>query len=71
MTRTAHRLLRVANVQIQNRYGEWVPAVPAPMYKWFWRECSCGAKFFRTQSYRGHFALKHILCLDYGEDNHR
>jgi hypothetical protein len=49
----------------QNRDGVWVPAVPVPYVTTLCRvRCACGRKFWSLKSYRGHFALDHILGLD-------
>ena len=50
----------------QNRRGEWVPAIPMPLY--LFRPtarvaCQCGRRFRGNEAYRGHYALAHILGL--------
>jgi len=60
-------------VQTENDRGQWVPAIPEPYYLLFRKECCaqtglqkgeiCKKKFWRTESYRAHYALKHILGL--------
>lgn len=47
---------------VQNKYGDWVPAIPLPFYSWK-KICDCGMKFWTMESYQGHYALKHILGL--------
>lgn len=47
-------------VQMKNKRGEWVPAVPLPFYG-FRKICSCGAKFWTEEGYNGHYAYQHIL----------
>lgn len=54
----------VAPTATQNRRGEWVPAVPLPLYARLRKRCGCGAKFWTGRGYRGHYALVHILGLD-------
>jgi hypothetical protein len=44
----------------QNARGEWVPAIPLPLYG-LRKHCRCGRKFWRLASYRAHYALTHIL----------
>lgn len=48
--------------KVQNKYGEYVPAIPEPFYG-FLKRCQCNARFFRETAYRGHYALTHILGL--------
>lgn len=45
---------------MQNQRGEWVPAIPLPMFG-LRKECGCGAKFWTMEGYRGHYALRHVL----------
>lgn len=47
-------------VMTQNDLGEWVPAIPLPLYG-LRKRCECGRKFWTTGGYRGHYALTHIL----------
>jgi len=52
--------------QIQNKRGEWVPAIPEPLFVgWRLRKCrcDCGETFKDKVSYQGHYALVHILAL--------
>jgi hypothetical protein len=44
----------------QNSRGEWVPAIPLPLYG-IRKKCECGAKFWTEERYREHYALHHIL----------
>ena len=53
-----------AQVQAQNRLGQYVPAIPEPFFHSFGHRCGCGQFFLRYESYRGHYALKHIMQLD-------
>jgi hypothetical protein len=48
--------------QVQNKRGQWVPAIPLPFYG-LRKRCDCGRKFWTTDGYRGHYALCHILSL--------
>lgn len=50
---------------MQNRRGEWVPAIPLPLYG-LRKRCQCGRKFWTTAGYRGHYAL---AVLE-GSDHH-
>lgn len=38
----------------------WVPSIPLPLMGVFRKQCVCGHKFFRTQSYRDHYVLTHF-----------
>lgn len=53
------------DLQTQNKRGEWVPAVPLPLYlSWHRYQCGCGkATFWTIEGYRGHFAYAHILGM--------
>lgn len=47
---------------VKNRRGEWVPAIPLPIYRLWMKQCpNCGERFYTTDGYRGHYAIKHIL----------
>lgn len=46
----------------QNRDGEWVPAIPLPLYG-LRKRCECGRRFWTTGGYQGHYALAHVLKL--------
>lgn len=45
-----------------NRDGEFVPAIPHPLYV-IRKRCHCGRHFWTVAGYRGHYALAHILKL--------
>lgn len=48
----------------QNARGEWVPAIPLPLFIAFGRkQCKCGRKFWTKEGYEGHYALAHVLGL--------
>ena len=48
--------------QAQNAAGEWVPALPLPLFIFPHRHrCSCGRWFWTMGGYRGHYAVHHIL----------
>lgn len=49
--------------QVQNKRGEWVPAIPVPLFEWLHlRRCGeCRKAYFTMAGYRGHYALEHIL----------
>lgn len=52
-----------SGTQAQNDRGEWVPAIPLPLYVWPHRHrCKCGGGFWTESGYRGHYALAHILA---------
>lgn len=51
-------------VQMQNKRGEWVPAIPEPFFYGFKlrkAKCDCGDKFKTRKRYQEHYALEHIL----------
>jgi hypothetical protein len=50
-------------ITMQNRDGQWVPAIPLPFYGLL-KRCDCGARFWTARGYRGHYALVHILKID-------
>lgn len=50
-------------ITTQNREGQWVPAIPLPFYG-LQKRCYCGARFWTSRGYRGHYALVHILKID-------
>ena len=55
---------RIVSMTMQNRRGEWVPAIPEPLWIGFLlrhAQCSCGCKFDDDVTYRGHYALEHIV----------
>lgn len=52
--------------QTQNDRGEWVPAIPEPLYvgvRLRKCRCDCGEVRKGRKSYREHYALAHILGL--------
>ncbi|HEY6276975.1 MAG TPA: hypothetical protein VIX86_11650 [Streptosporangiaceae bacterium] len=51
---------RTSRASQQNKRGEWVPAIPLPLYGPR-KRCRCGRKFWTIAGYRGHYALAHIL----------
>jgi hypothetical protein len=52
------------NTCVQNRRGEWIPAIPLPYYLPLVRyRCGCGRVFWTLRGYQGHYALDHILAL--------
>lgn len=53
----------VKGVSVQNKRGEWVPAIEEPYYNLITKECRCGKKFLTKERYEEHYALKHILAL--------
>jgi hypothetical protein len=48
---------------VENKRGEWVPAIPLPYYGKTVKICECGARFLTEKGYREHYALEHILGL--------
>lgn len=54
--------LQAPGITRQNDVGEWVPDIPLPLYG-LRKHCTCGRKFWTAASYRGHYALAHILHL--------
>lgn len=53
---------RIGQNLMQNQRGEWVPAIPEPLFLAFGRvRCDCGAKYRNRNRYREHYALTHIL----------
>ena len=57
------------SVTTQNSRGEWVPAIPEPLFLRRKRvECSCGRRFRDREAYRGHYALVHILGMEASSD---
>lgn len=52
--------------QTQNDRGEWVPAIPEPLFVGFRLRkcrCDCGEVRKSRESYREHYALAHVLGL--------
>lgn len=57
---------RPAGASQQNLIGQWVPAIPEPLFVgWRLRKCrcACGETFKGRTAYRGHYALVHIMAL--------
>lgn len=53
------------DVEIQNKEGVWVPAVPLPHFSWFGiRKCHCGKRRLGLKRYQEHYAYAHILGMD-------
>lgn len=53
-------------VRTQNSRGEWVPAIPTPLFvgRGLKRaRCDCGRVFGDDEAYRGHYALVHVMGL--------
>ena len=58
----AGKPLDTTSVQAENKRGEWVPAIPLPLFTFGHRHrCECGQSFWTLSGYRGHYALAHIL----------
>lgn len=55
------------NVSMQNKRGEWLPAIEEPywLHPFFLDrcQCRCGRKFWSSEAYRAHYSYKHILAL--------
>ena len=51
-------------ISTTNRRGEWVPAIPLPLYARGRKWCHCGEGFWTARGYRGHYALVHVLGQD-------
>lgn len=54
------------NVSTQNTRGEWVPAIPEPLFigrRLTKCQCDCGETRNTRLAYREHYALTHILGL--------
>lgn len=53
------------DVEVKNDRGEWVPAIPTPIFLAFGRvQCHCGKKRRNKLSYMEHFSYSHILGMD-------
>lgn len=50
--------------ETQNSRGQWVPAIPEPLYLPLGVRCDCGKRLRNRRRYREHYALTHILGLD-------
>lgn len=48
--------------RVLNDRGEWVPAIPLPLYG-VRKQCLCGRRFWTMEGYQGHYTLAHILGL--------
>lgn len=48
---------------VQNKKGQWVPAIPEPYYGLFFKDCYCGKKFLTLERYEEHYAYRHILGM--------
>lgn len=49
--------------QVQNEAGQWVPAIPEPLWvwRWFsWRPSCCGIRFPDMDGYRAHWLDEHV-----------
>lgn len=58
----SHRL--ATDTQVRNAWGEWVPAIPLPLFVRFGRKrCRCRRTFWTTDGYRGHYAYAHVLGM--------
>lgn len=54
----------MAEIRVLNDRGEWVQAIPLPLFLPVRKQCVwCGVRFLREKAYRGHYALVHILHL--------
>lgn len=57
----------MSKTQMKNQRGEWVPAIPEPLYIGkvpFGQvrvQCSCGRKFTGRRKYEEHYAYSHIV----------
>lgn len=54
-------------IQTRNQEGNWVPAIPEPLYNFLTKECTTceeRRRFYTLEGYRAHYALVHILKLD-------
>jgi hypothetical protein len=49
---------------MENKRGEWVPAIPLPLYG-LKKGCSCGASFWFERNYEAHYALTHIVLAEH------
>lgn len=54
------------DVQVQNKNGEWVPAVPTPIFGAFGKRvrCYCKKWYPNTKRYQEHYAYAHILGME-------
>jgi hypothetical protein len=50
------------SVSFQNKRGQWMPAIPLPLFTFPHRHrCECERAFWTMDGYRGHYALRHII----------
>jgi hypothetical protein len=49
-----------ARMSEQNLVGDWVPAIPLPMFVGPFKRCRCGARRLRMRRYREHYIYTHI-----------
>lgn len=49
-----------AQMETQNKKGEWVKAIPLPYYLIVGVKCTCGCRFLSEKRYVEHYAYKHI-----------
>jgi hypothetical protein len=61
--RALERAPSAGSVTTPSRDGQWVPAIPLPLYG-LRKRCQCGRKFWTADGYRGHYALSHVLKLE-------
>ncbi len=53
------------NTSTQNARGQWVPAIPLPLYLPLHRyRCDCKRAFWTVGGYRGHYALVHVMGME-------
>ncbi len=60
---TTHgKITRYSNetVTMENKRGEWIPAIPLPFYG-LKKRCNCGRSFWKFKNYQEHYALEHIV----------
>ena len=46
---------------MRNARGEWVSAIPFPLFAELGHRCRCGKFFWTFEGYQGHYAFRHIL----------
>jgi hypothetical protein len=55
-----------SGIQQQNEWGQWLPAIPEPLYVgWGLRHCRCECGEVRKTrlSYQEHYALAHVMGM--------
>ncbi len=57
------------NISHLNARGQWVPAVPLPLFGPLRKVCDCGARFWTLAGYHGHYAYAHILGMHEDESS--